>query len=1360
MANAPLLHRSLASRCCSRLGILVVGCLLGFSSCPSLSAEPPSTVAQIPGRRPVTLRVQWGGGKPRGWNGVVRVVSARDGRPAEGIQWRTLCTARDAAAMLHEDAGIVVHETRPLEDGGVEAVLPDCRGLRLRVELRPADGRQAAVSLDVPVTDVLIGPIQRPLDADGNRLTVKQAAGDALRVVVENADGRPATLPRPGDSIRVAVDPLLAIKADHQPEAEVRLRIRPAGAAAEPPQQVTVLEPIEAFDDEQSPGAGMRPVRFRPVEFQFKLPDLEGVSELEIEAVERGSLRWSRTLASRTVQIAAVDDRPVTAADAAEWSLVHEVDPGSPRLHERLRRLPSVGLPSVPLPTVPLPSLTRPNVPLPKLPTVPVTVPSVTSMVPRFSGLLTSGHSVVEPHPLGAMLQLPPAADSAEPSWEGVVIAGVRPGMPHLVEIDYPSDQDAVVGLNVLELDAAERLVVCRHVGGFTVHKPQPYEMAAPRMETHRFVFWPTTRQPVILISNPSPRAAATVGRIRVLAGPARLPAAAMATLDPGRIGGIADPRRVHGFLSEPDFARFGGGTRVVRGERRAVVDWQGQLSGMRHSAELLAAHAAGGAMVVVHAQGGSLWPSPLTMHAPRWDEAAASEAGLDAAPKDMLAALCRVYTSAGLRLVPAVSFDAAVPSLERRLMQGGPEAVGIACVGRDGLPLRGGSEAVVRYNVLDPRVQAAVEVQIRELAGRVRGEGIIDGLAIVMSLDGWMHLPHATAGLDDVTFGRFLAAMGASAPPATEDRFAQRAGLVEGSLRDLWLEWRAAELATFHGRLADLLAEFDPRWKLYLVPTTVFSGGDLAAAAKPALAARGGPDDMLRELGLDPVASTAHKGVVFVFPHVHAAADELATRGGASGMNAGRSLAEASAACSRRATVLVERPLELDPQGILPHGPFGTATAAGPCLVHASPGGGGRDRGLVESLVAADAEIVFDMRMVLDAAPPSAPQRAFESLASGPLKTVVGTPAPLVVRWAAGQGITRVTVSNASSVAGFATLALAGQPSVLVDAVSGERLTVGDGGVANVPLGPWGMRTLLVDGDVRIQSAGIGFEAGIKQAVADRVASLRRRRSSLDTPQPLDVLDNPEFELGADPGQPAQSVPGWELVESRRGSLNLVTGVPAGQPDVPGRGLAFSSVNGLSTLRSNPFTPPATGRLSVSVWLRIKDGDPQPPLRLALEGVLGEQEFYRFAAVGGLAGGRPLTTEWSRYVLQMDDLPTANLESLRVRFDLLGPGSVQIDQVQLFDLAFDESQRVQLSRRISRLEQHLAEGRYGECLVALDGYWPRFLETFVTDPGPERMAAAVDPRASPTTPRPAAPEPPKPAAAPGMLDRLRSWWQ
>jgi len=117
-----------------------------------------------------------------------------------------------------------------------------------------------------------------------------------------------------------------------------------------------------------------------------------------------------------------------------------------------------------------------------------------------------------------------------------------------------------------------------------------------------------------------------------------------------------------------------------------------------------------------------------------------------------------------------------------------------------------------------------------------------------------------------------------------------------------------------------------------------------------------------------------------------------------------------------------------------------------------------------------------------------------------------------------------------------------------------------------------------------------------------------------------------------------------------------------------------MTSVGDLATVRSNPFQPPKTGRLSVAVWLRLPPSVPQPPLRIAVEGVESGEQYYRFAPVGAAAGGRPLQEGWSRFVLQVTDLPSDPNESLRLRFDMLGPGVVEIDEMARQHESFRDS--------------------------------------------------------------------------------------
>jgi len=1293
-----------------------------IASAPVCAEAQGEAVPAAAGRSvPVTVRVEWGGGKPRAWTGTITVVDPD--RPLDApLVWRTTSTDADAAASVHAERGTIhVHDSRPRGSNGVEIAIAAWAEARIVVRLRAVESG-VAEPIDVAVKDLLANAVQQQLDPDGNRLTIERPAADALRVAFDDASW-PAVAPvlEPGGTLRFTVHPLLVGRAGAATSRELTMRVRDAGTGAELQSQTRLLR--SASDVGIPVTEGLEARAYDPVAFEVKLPDREMACAIQLDAVERGSLRWSRPLVSRTVEAIAIATQ-VPPAPAAEWRVVHELDPGSPRLHERLRRLPgvpsiavpNVPMPSIKLPSLPLPSMTRAPVSLPKLPNVPL--PNVSAMVPRMSGLLASGHSVVEPHALGPMLMLPPSKSLEEPAWEGLVIAGAEVGLPHLVEIEYPTDQDAVFGVSVLETDARGALVRCRHAGGFEVEPPIAPPSDAPALGRHSFVFWPATKHPVVLVANASTRGPALFGKVRVFAGPERVPL--MQTASPA-VAAAGSGRGVHAFVASPSDIVAGGGGGVSAGQAAMEGNASTLLSGARRMADWLAAQGAAGAMVSVYARGGAIWPSTLTIGSRRWF---ACESGIDA---DMLATVCRVYQSAGLRIVPAVSCDAPLPALEAllgRTAAGAADATGIALVGRDGRPRRlPGVDGGVHYNILDPRVQQAVEELVGELADRLRGHAAVDGVAVLLSHEGWLHLPGVAWGLDDATFTRFVAAAGIAAPAAGPARFAERARLVEGPLREAWLDWRSREVAGFFGRLAALVSAADPRRSLYVTPTTLFAHGELSSRFRPVLAAAEADGDVWREIGLEPARLTAHERIVLLSPHVHATTDGLVEQGTVDNANQSLGLARSIAAAARRGVVAVEIPGAVSVREVVPHGPFGSAAVEGPVAVHAVRTGPAQSRALAESFVAADAEAIFDMSLVY--AQPTleavVARRAFAALPKAPLTLLDPLPAPLVVRAGPGVAGAAVVAVNASGVPVRAVLKLSGGPAVVADAADGARLPVrdGQGQAVEVALGPWGVRSLAMDASLAVESARVEFDEPARRWVADRLADLRRQRAAVDAPGASDVLDNPAFDLPEANG----AITGWELLEPRRGSLRIVADTRPGG----GKALAFSSRNGLSTLRSNPFPPPATGRISVAMWLRLEAGDPQPPLRIALEGVEHDREFYRFASVGGLAGGKPLGPDWSQFVLQIDDLPSAGLESLRVRLDLLGPGAVQIDDVAVFDLAFDEAQRAQLSRMIATLEQRFAADDLGSCAIALDSYWPRFLAVHAAADAASAGTAAAD---------------------------------
>jgi hypothetical protein len=427
--------------------------------------------------------------------------------------------------------------------------------------------------------------------------------------------------------------------------------------------------------------------------------------------------------------------------------------------------------------------------------------------------------------------------------------------------------------------------------------------------------------------------------------------------------------------------------------------------------------------------------------------------------------------------------------------------------------------------------------------------------------------------------------------------------------------------------------------------------------------------------------------------PRVHAAGVPLADRSTVAVAN--QAAARAATNTGSSAAALLARPLAVNFGEVIPHGPFPSASLRGPCPLAIAPATAAGEPLLAAAVAANDVELLFDMLPPL-AAPPfdATVPRGHEPLPAVPLESVAGVPEPLVVRSGVEGGVTWVEFVNPGAAAIEATIALDGSATAATDAASGASLPLSAGRVT-VPLAARSVRPLAIDGACRIAAVQVGYDDATRRELASAIERLRLRLGVLTAPQPLDVLDNPSFEIGLADTLPAQAGPavtGWELLQPRRGSLELVPGRPeAGTAG--GRAVEFASRNGLATLRSNPFPAPKTGRISVAAWLRLRPGEPQPPLRIAIEGLEEGREYYRFAAVGGLAGGRPLTGEWSQFVLQIDDLDAGTVESLRVRFDLLGPGSVQLDDVRVFDLAFDEDQRNQIAQTLARID-HRARRR------------------------------------------------------------------
>ncbi len=1302
---------------------------------------------------PVALRVTWGGGKPRRWAGRIAL-----GGPARILRARSLSPETDANAGFHlADGEATIHQPSARSFDGIDLVVDRGDGGQIVVELE-ADGRpNERTTLELPIDDVLASSRQQPLDQDGNRLLVRRVPGDAIQVAFRPSremaigdtpadESAAACLRRPGEIVRLWVRPSLDSKSAKAGDCELRLRLLGGGK-----QLFAAAIPLAGTDSGDAKSAIRR---FAEVPVEVPLPTREGAYDLELDVLERGSLRWSRAVASRTVQFVTVAASSAVAS-TERMQVVYELDPGSPRLLDRLRRLPGVTVPALNVPQLSVPQIGMPQMPKPGAGGMP-RLPAVEALMPRGGGLVAAGDSTVEPHPLGPVLKLPAAGSSGEPAWEGVAIPVARPGTPHVIELEYPTDQDATVALAVIEPNASGEGVAISTEGGFRVSR-SAFGVEAARMEVHRLVFWPKTRSPVVVLANPSPGRAAVVGRLRVLAGPDRLPA-----LDrPAGAAANLAGRKVHGYLAKPDFSRFCGVDAKDPESRLPIHDWGAALSGITRCAEQLKGQAADGAMVAFYADGAAAWPSRFGAGGTRWDGGAFAERGADLEQKDLVALATRVFERERLGLVAAIECSGPLGPLEAVLADPAADVTGIECVGRDGRPASsGGGRWDRHYNILDSRVQDAVVGLVSELAARLGDSPAVAGLAVILGHDGWMNLPGVAWGLDDETMASFAQETGIEVPREGGDRFARRAALVEGPARAAWLEWRAERIASLHARMADVVARRRPELDLHVVMTTLLSEGPAAARFRPTLGGVASEAGALLDLGIDPARIAAHPRIVFVSPQQRVAGEDIVAEGTIDRTVRSLSVVKELARVPRRGAVLLDRPLDVDLRraGRLLGGGAATGTLSAVKL-HAVSSCADRSRGIATSLLPADCERLFDESLLIDLAPePMAERlRAFASLPAATMETVDGLPAPIVVRTIRAGERLSVCLVNASAAACTARLTPDRPWASLVDSVRGGPVVAslaatGSGDSRRptwqVPLGPWEVRSLDATGEGAVATVGVMHDESVRKAVEERLAALRRRRASLEMPPPLESLDNPAFELPSAGG----AVPGWELVEAGRGAIDVVASGASGSPQA----IRFASEHGLATLQSNAFPAPRTGRVSVAAWLKLDDDGGQPPLRIAVEGREGDRQYYRFAPVGVGGGSMPLKTDWAQVVLQIDDLPTSGMESLRVRFDLLGPGRVRIDEVRVFDLAFEESQRVQLSKSLALIDHHLASGDVGACLVELDGHWPRFLMELVPEkPG---SAALTQKESKETEPQKGSEKANEIRSS--MIEKMRRFWQ
>lgn len=177
------------------------------------------------------------------------------------------------------------------------------------------------------------------------------------------------------------------------------------------------------------------------------------------------------------------------------------------------------------------------------------------------------------------------------------------------------------------------------------------------------------------------------------------------------------------------------------------------------------------------------------------------------------------------------------------------------------------------------------------------------------------------------------------------------------------------------------------------------------------------------------------------------------------------------------------------------------------------------------------------------------------------------------------------------------------------------------------------------------------------------------------------------------------------------------------------------SGNNATAWIQSDRIAIPATGRLALEVWVRTLPGPTQPTVRLSLVGRYRDgkrfQRWHEFASisngevdvkVGASAPGKSrLPIDWGKrpLVLLVPDVPNEELVELHAAVDVVGQGTLWVDDVRVYGMYLHPDEKVHLSGQMFMAREQMRQGNYALADQMLGSFWSNFLSTYLPSDSP-----------------------------------------
>ncbi|MCR5358775.1 MAG: hypothetical protein K6E55_02690 [Thermoguttaceae bacterium] len=295
----------------------------------------------------------------------------------------------------------------------------------------------------------------------------------------------------------------------------------------------------------------------------------------------------------------------------------------------------------------------------------------------------------------------------------------------------------------------------------------------------------------------------------------------------------------------------------------------------------------------------------------------------------------------------------------------------------------------------------------------------------------------------------------------------------------------------------------------------------------------------------------------------------------------------------------------------------------------------------------------------------------------------------------------------------------------------------------------------------LRAASAGVetpilnaGFEESLPEPDFDLVGTDAKGNGSilgLEIPK-FDLSRNPfadekqtepasKGRIAAEPGLPA----GWHRFGSPEFSAELDT-----QNRTEGNAsLKMTTYESAGGIIGEAFDLPKTGRLYIDAKFGLPADLPDElPFFVTLTGKQGGKTWQKRLYVGGdlLRRAREMRQNgeapeggvvWIRDSLLFDRLPTEETEDFAVRFDLLPRGTVWVDDLHLYKLAFDQAEQKSIDALVDEIQSALERKDTALLLRRADSSAAAMLAAQLPSDAPEMMRMAMREAARETEPAP-----------------------